>query len=55
MDALDQAKVTAEYKAHLNRWVDGKEGFIPPAEFLAQKVVARMVDKWLAEQGWLAA
>jgi hypothetical protein len=47
MDVLDQAKVTAEYKAHLDRWVEGKERFIPPAEFLAQKAAARKTQSLL--------
>jgi hypothetical protein len=54
-DLLDSEAVAAKYAAHVDRWLAGQDALKPPHEFIAEEFAAALVDKWLAEQGWLAA
>jgi hypothetical protein len=52
---LDSEAVAAKYAAHVDRWLAGQEPLKPPHEFIAEEFASALVDKFLAEQGWLAA
>lgn len=52
---LDSTKWQAEYSAHLDRWLEGKEALMSPGEFIARKLAEALVEQYLAEQGILYA
>jgi hypothetical protein len=55
MAELDTSQWAEEYAKHVDRWLAGDGHLTPPAEFIAQKFAAHVVETVLAEQGWLAA
>lgn len=52
---LDSKAVAAKYAAHVDRWLAGQEPLKTPHDFIAEEFASALVDKFLAEQGWLAA
>ena len=55
MGELDTSQWADEYAKHVDRWLAGQESLIPVSDFIAQKIVAHLVDEALAELGWIAA
>ena len=55
MGELDTSQWADEYAKHVDRWLAGQESLIPVSDFIAQKIVAHLVDEALAELGWIAS